>query len=193
MKIRVTDPVGAEGIAKVLVLTRSLDRKGEVISRELSDADGFTPPIDLPPGLYQAVATFPFGGLSTRVQEFVLADNPKTVELHMFGGTIDTVQATVKVEVTVVDRAGHPVANATVLGRDPEAKFMDWSRTDGQGHTTVTIGVDTEDIVTLYGGQVDAQRISIPYHVNECTDLKCIARAGEALKETPQSITVHLQ
>lgn len=193
VKIRITDPAGADGLQKVLVIVQALNGKGEV-TRELTDRIGAIPVLDLQPGLYGAVATFPYGYWATQVREFSVADTPVVLELHMDGSVINEVQVPeALVRVTVLDRDGHPISNALVLGRDPEARFNHWTRTDPHGEAGVVIGANGADIVAIHEGQVTVQRVNIPFDHYSCTDTQCLSKSIERMKTSIPKITLRLQ
>ena len=191
-RIRVTDPIGAEGVDKVLVIVQSLDGKGEVL-RTLTDPKGSITPIDLAPGLYRLIATYPYGYWFTQVREFVVSAAPVNMDLHMDGAVIDRVAAPgVKVQVTVVNRDGKAIKNAHILGRDRQALSNRWDTTDGQGHAVVTVGVNGADIVAIYNEQVVITPIDIPFSDTSCTDKECQMRAVQKVEEVSRNITVRL-
>jgi hypothetical protein len=166
--IRAADSVGAENLAKVLIVVRSLDGKGE-LDRGLTDANGlFTVP-NLIPGLYQAIALYPYGYWIPRVQEFVVGDKDISVELRLTGSVIDQVPVSEhRAMIEVVDQNGTPVSGAEVLGRDLAAKYMKFSKTDTQGRATVVLPCGDAEIAVIYQGRVVLQ------------DVKLVMKPGQA-------------
>ena len=193
VRIRVTDPAGAEGVARALVIVQALNGKGEVL-RTLSDSNGSIPSMDLSAGVYRVIATYPYGYWFTQVREFVVSDAVVDIELHMEGAVVEAVQVPeVQIKVSVVDQMGKPAPDALVLGRDPAAKFNHWAKADEHGQAMVTIGVNGADVVAIYKGQVVSKRVDIPFQDAECSDRDCMTRVIEKLKNVPQSLTLQLQ
>ena len=72
-----------------------------------------------------------------------MASTAVEIALNLQSAVVDEVQSpSANVNVTVTDRSGAPVGGALVLGRDPEAKFGNWARSDARGHASVLIGVN---------------------------------------------------
>jgi hypothetical protein len=192
VRIRVTDPAGVEGVDNVLIIVQALNGKGEV-SRDLSNSDGRVAALELPPGVYRVIAVFPYGYWFTQVREFVVADSPIDVVLNMHGAVVDTVQVLeLELQVTVIDRDGKPVENALILGRDPEAKFNHWTRSDTHGHATVKIGVNGADVVAIYKGQVISKHVDIPFESNICTTDNSFQRRLDKAKQSLHEVTLRI-
>jgi hypothetical protein len=193
VRVHVIDAAG-EGFPKILVIARSLERPTES-DRELTNNNGLTTALNLGSGLYQIIASDPYGTWPTTVREFILGNQPIDITLQLdVPGTNDQTwgPAAVGVPIKVLDRHGHPVANATVLGRDPEAKFMHFYRTDQQGNATPVLGVNGAYIVVFYQGQVHTEEVNIPYNEFACDDSECIKRHVADTKPA-QSRTIHLK
>ena len=185
------DPVGAEGLDKILIIVQALNGKGEVL-RCLSDSKGSMPPVDLSAGLYRVIATNPYGYWFTQVREFLVSDTPVDVEMRMNGGVVQRVPAPgLELKVSVVDREGRPAEGAEVLGRDPDATVHHWAKADARGQAVVKIGVNGADVVVIYKGQVISKRVDIPFHETECD--VCVEGSIEKLEKIPHSVTLQLQ
>src|SRR5215471_7533131 len=65
-----------------LVVVQDLQDEHEVL-RALTDKDGKVPSLDLQPGLYRVIATTPYGVWQTDVREFLVAEKPLQVALHV--------------------------------------------------------------------------------------------------------------
>ncbi|HEY1207167.1 MAG: hypothetical protein ABSH46_00925 [Bryobacteraceae bacterium] len=194
VRIRVTDPAGAEGLGKVLIIVQALNGKGEV-SRNLSDSNGWAPAMQLPPEVYRVIATFPYGYWFTQVREFVVADSPVEIVLHMDGAVVERVQVPeLEARVTVIDKDGKPAENAIVLGRDPEAIFHYWTTADANGHATVKIGVNGADIVAIYKGRVVSKCVDVPFEDPGCrTDGESFQRRLEKSRQSLREVTLQFQ
>jgi len=160
VRLRVVDPTGA-GVPKILAIVTSLEGKGE-IWRGLTDDKGFSSSPDAPAGIYEAIATDPYGPWITKVVDFVLAAAPLVVELRLRTTVVDGVLTTkVEVPVQLLMGDGQPAAGAQVPGRDLEAKHIFWAKTDSQGRAVLTVPLDGAEITVIYEGQVKAQGATI--------------------------------
>jgi hypothetical protein len=159
--VQVTDSVGADRLDKILIIVRSLEGKGET-TRGLTGADGAFPITNVAPGVYQALALYPYGYWHSAVREFVVTDKDILVEFRLRGSTVDRVEIPeVQFTVRVVDQGGNGVQGAQIIGRDITATFMKFSKTDGQGRATVSIPCAEAQISIIYNGGVVVRDIKL--------------------------------
>jgi hypothetical protein len=192
VRVQVVDVAG-EGLPKILVIARSLERpEGD---REFSDANGRILRFDLKAGVYQLIALDPYGTWPTTVQEVIVGGEPLDLQIELRIPATDRdgeLVPQIEVPIRVLDTAGHPVPNAIVLGRDPEAKSVRFYRTDRQGNVTPRLDVNGEYVVVFHMGKVYTERVDIRYLWNACDDLQCIRRQLENIKPV-QSRTFRLK
>ena len=82
LKIHVSDPAGGS-LSKALVIVRPLDANQPEVVRALTGADSRVPSVNVPSGLYEAIATYPYSPWKTRVQDFLVDAEPVTLELQL--------------------------------------------------------------------------------------------------------------
>jgi hypothetical protein len=120
VRIQVTDPTGA-GAANVLVILKSLDGKGELF-RGLSGPNGYIRQLDEPPGLYQAIATMPYGAWKSQVTEFLLTNQATLLELRLeplpTHGYGDVHYVGTEIDLTVLGQSGQPLASTWIYARN---------------------------------------------------------------------------
>ena len=190
-RIQVVDETGM-GVPEILVIVKSLEFGKGVDFRALSGKDGFVPPVDLRPGLYQAIATDPYGPWFTKVQEFVMAKAPLTIRVAIRAAIIDSIpiwEAHVKVRVR--DANGAPVPGAKVIGRDPAAQDFDLAETDAQGLATVGISGNGAEVVVVYGDQVHSEWVEIRTSSIDCCH-DCYLIASKRMRKKEHSLTINL-
>jgi hypothetical protein len=192
--VTIKDPAGAEGIAKVLVIVRSLQShglNGEIL-RDLSGSDGSVPTVDLQPGLYQAVAMYPYGPWITQARDFAVREKPVAIELRLNGAAVNRVRITDSdLHVHVEDDDGRPVSKAWVIGRDPDATSTYVSKTDERGQATVKIPFGSAEITVIHDETVHVQRIDIDSNATECQQ-RCVMTTLKKTEKVRRSITVKL-
>lgn len=188
-RIQVVDETGM-GVPEILVIVKSLEFGKGVDFRALSGKDGFVPPVDLPPGLYQAIATDPYGPWFTKVQDFVMAKAPLTIRVTIRAAIIDSIpiwEAHVKVRVR--DANGAPVPGAKVIGRDPAAKDFDLAETDARGLATVGISGNGAEVVVVYRDQVHSELVDIKTNTIDCCQ-NCYLTVSERMRKKEHSLTI---
>jgi hypothetical protein len=183
---------GAAGPPKVLVIVRSLESgKGEM-SRDLSAPDGSVPPLNLAPGLYEAIATYPYGNWLTQVKDFLVLDKPVAIEFSLNSESVNAVSGNrIHLSVLVLDREGHPVPNAWIIGRDPEAHFGNTTKSDNHGRATVDIPSDRAEVTVLHNGGSYVQPMNIETGIVDCEN-NCILRETGKVNKTLPKVTVRL-
>ena len=155
--ISVTDS-GGTPLKDTLVIVQDLQRQERELFRALTDEYGKVPGHNLDPGLYRAIATYPYGQWRNNVREFLVKDAPVRVQLQMPQATgLDSLDVSIgQLNVTVLDAAGKPAQGARVLVRDVNAtpQSEHWGTTDAQGHTTLELTVDPDALVVIYHDQL---------------------------------------
>jgi hypothetical protein len=194
LKVRVIDALGTEGIAKVLVITRSLEPGKGDVSRDLTRQDGSIPDLDIPPGLYEVIATYPYQAWRTRVRDFIAGANPVPITLELEQIWDQTVYAggVVDLRVQVVDGQGHPVHNAQIIGRNLDASELSFATTDSAGRALIRIPTDGAEVTTIYGDHSRVDRVDIDSHKRDC-QLACVDSSIEKLSKTSHDLTVRLE
>ena len=137
-----------------LVIIQDLNGQEREVVRALSNEAGTIPPLGLPPGLYRAIATTPYGVWETKVHEFLVTQTSTEVVLQVSPrasrgeGDVVTVGAPMA-QLHVVDSTGKPVANASVLVRDEEATVYSehWYKTNQDGDVNVKLSYDPTVVV----------------------------------------------
>jgi hypothetical protein len=145
--IKVEDGSGAP-LKNDLVVVHNLDDRSHEVLRALSDANGDVPALDLQPGLYRIIATFPYGDIwETEIQEFlVVKGRPKPIVLmirpmgtHGYGDVIPAPGPKIRAQVSTAD--GLPASGASVLVRDKNATLylLRSYTTDAKGVATIEL------------------------------------------------------
>ena len=159
-KIRVEDAPG-ESLKDVLVIVKPLDSNSFNDIRQLTDEQGRVHPLDLKPGIYQAIATTPYGIWETSVKEFIVDNKPVDLTLslspqptHGFGDIVPV--RTSKTEIQVLTSAGTPASGAKVFTRDKNATLYleRWYTTDEQGKAKIEFRADPTVLVIMYDGKL---------------------------------------
>lgn len=127
--------------------------------RALTDQRGSIAPHALSPGLYRAIATFPYGRWQTVVQEFLVADQTVEVRLRMpptAEGEDDFPVAAGSLTVHVVAPDGRAVVGAHVLLRDRDAhpRSERWGTTDAQGVVKLEITANDAVLIVIYNSKL---------------------------------------
>jgi hypothetical protein len=178
VSLSVKDASGAP-FPKVLVIIRRLEFKGEVL-RGLTDREGIVPGVDLQPGLYRVIATYPYGLWSTGVREFLVTSEPLnlSITLHSTPTTDDIgfIGAPSRT-VHVVDRNGNPISGAEVLVRDETATHEMWYTSNSMGDAEVELFADPTILVVVDPPYLVERSISVPSRSNT-------ARPEETGKQT---------
>jgi hypothetical protein len=140
-----------------LVIVRSLEGNGESF-RELTDQAGAVPRQELASGLYQLIATCPYGLCQTAVHEFMVASDPIHLKLPLKAVEIVNTLIVGNVKhrkVIVQDRQGRPVASAQILVRDATAQHRRWYQTGAKGTVKIDLPPgDETTVVAIYQGRL---------------------------------------
>ncbi len=170
------DETGAD-FPDVLIVVRSLD-SGRENFRALTDRSGAVPTHELSPGLYQLIATCPYGICQTTVQEFIVASDPIDLKLTLKvvpttgnGVTIGPIEHR---QVEVLDLEGRPLASVQIFVRDGAAQYGRWYRTGANGRVTIDLPPEGEPtIVAIYQDRL-VSRVLQPSASNSDGDLVVI-------------------
>jgi hypothetical protein len=152
VRVKAVDEVGVR-VPDILVVVRSLDTHTLFPPRFLTDSEGQTPVFEVPPGLYQFVASCPFGIWRTSVTEMFVDSSTKDIILRV-GATqaIDVITTneppTVSVYMFSSPPEKAPLAGIRVLSRGSEAEDEDWLQTDATGRVRVKL-VDGPTILAV--------------------------------------------
>ena len=137
-----------------LVIVQDLDHREREAYRALTDAQGTTPPRELPPGLYRAIGTYPYSRWRSDVREFVITEQPVRIKLSLpEASTFDAVTVAIgRVGIRVVDAAGRPAAGARVLVGDANAtpQSEHWGTTDAKGQTSLELTLEPAVLLVVY-------------------------------------------
>jgi hypothetical protein len=191
VSVRATDRAG-EKLPGILVVLKSLEDVPWGVSRALTGPNGLVPAVDVPPGLYEAIATDPYGIFETTVKDFMVATKPVKLELQLDVVQDQTVTANaIDWHLRVVDNQNRPVVNAWVTARDSEASTgVGVTTTDSHGRATVTIPIDRAVVITVfYDGQSYSEDFDTHSGVRDC-EWRCYLRARAKLKKRPRSLTL---
>ena len=142
----------------VLVIVQSLEGNGESF-RALTDQAGAIPKQELAPGLYQLVATCPYGVCQTTVREFMVASDPIHLRLPLEflppKGCTVIVGDVKHRQVEVQDREGKPLASVQILVRDETAQHHKWYQTGVNGRVKIDLPPGDEiTVVAIYQGSL---------------------------------------
>lgn len=189
VRVRTIDPAG-EKLSNALVIVRSIDGDQSEVLRALTGANGLAPEVNVPPGAYEAIATYPYGPWTTEVKDFMVQADPVTLELQLGVLPGQTVELDViDWHVRVADARGRPVANAWVIGRTPDAtEGVSVARTDSHGSATVTLHVDEAEVTVLYKGQSYSQHFYLESGATACAQ-DCYVRAAKKLRARSRTLT----
>ncbi len=157
LRVVILDQTGA-GFPDVLVVVKSLESGGESF-RALTDRNGNIPMRDLGSGLYQLIATCPYGICQTAVTEFVVKSDP--IDLRLPVKVMPTVGSTVTIgpvehrRVEVQDRNGRPIASAPILVRDATAQNEKWYKTEPDGGVVIDLPSESQaTVIAVYRGNL---------------------------------------
>lgn len=193
VKIRTAYP-NHVGISKVLVIIRSVEAQPREFARELSGRDGSVTPLELEPGVYEAISIYPYGNIPTVVHDFLVGKESAAIEITLTSGSDEKINVNeISWKVKVLDQNGRPAANALVIGRNAEASTgVSAARTDERGLATVSIPVDGALIEILYR----TQSWSEPAYdgddsVANCRQ-RCLTQAKTRLQKARQLLTIRI-
>ena len=156
----VVNVAGSDGqpVNNALVIVQDLDHQERESYRVLTNAEGNTPSHDLPPGVYRAIATYPYSRWRPQVREFVVTNQPTRVQLTLTEASgLDTLDVAIgRLSVHVVDAGGKPVKGARVLVRDADAtpQSEHWGTTDANGQTSLELTLEPSVLVVVYQNRV---------------------------------------
>ena len=147
VEIAVTGANGA-ALKDALVIVQDLQGKDDrELFRALTDVRGNIPPHTLAPGVYRAIAVFPYSHRENSVSEFLVRDAPVNLHLRMAEsqGLDDLPVSIGQLTVHVISPNGQPAVGARVLVRDAEAHpgSEHWGTTNAQGSTTLELKSDS--------------------------------------------------
>ena len=149
LRVVTVDQTGA-GFPDVLVIVKPLEGSGESF-RALSDKDGIIPARDLPPGLYQLIATCPYGLCKTTVREFVVKKEPFDLKLPLAilptSGNTVTIGHVEHRDIKVEDGEGKPIPSVPLLVRDAAAQNERWYTTGVNGSAIIDLPPGRETTV----------------------------------------------
>lgn len=139
----VKDPSGAP-FQNALVILKSLESNQEVF-RALADRGGNVPEVDLHPGLYRVITSFPYGLWKTDIREFFVTQAPLNLTLTLgimaaqdnvafVGAPIQAVQV-----MDEISEISNPLPDALVIARDQAAIYEKRYRTDQHGEARVEL------------------------------------------------------
>lgn len=149
--VTIQDESGA-ALPDALVIVQSLDTRSQSI-RYLSGKDGNTPTMELNPGLYRVIATFPYGTWKTVIREFTLPESADKIILRMPQDSREGYQVTVgatQLALRLESQDHRPLAGVPVLIRTEDAIREEWYVTDSKGEATVSVVADQLVAVVLY-------------------------------------------
>lgn len=193
VKIRTAYP-DHEGVSKVLVIVRSVEGQSKEFARELSGPDGSIRPLELEPGVYEAISLYPYGNIPTVVHEFSVGKEPAAIEITWNVENDHRINLNeISWNVKVLDQNGHPAVNALVIGRNATASTgVSVARTDERGLATVSIPVDGALIVVLYGGETWAEpAYVIGTDAGDCQQ-RCLLDSKAKLEKRRKLLTIRL-
>ena len=156
------DEVGVR-VPNILVVVSLLRPEKYLQLRFLTDSKGETPSLDLPSGLYQFVATCPFGFWRGSVTELFVGDNPKDIVLPVKAKSeIDVIdvskRTTVTLRIKTAGFEGPPLSSVEVMARDVDGGNESWLRTDAKGQIGIHLNYVNEGgptiLIVPIGGQL---------------------------------------
>ncbi len=158
VEIAVTGANGA-ALKDALVIVQDLQGKDDrELFRALTDVRGNIPPHTLAPGVYRAIAVFPYSHRENSVSEFLVRDAPVNLHLRMAEsqGLDDLPVSIGQLTVHVISPNGQPAVGARVLVCDAEAHpdSEHWGTTNAQGSTTLELNLTPAVLVVVYRDQL---------------------------------------
>lgn len=157
----IVNVAGSDGkpVNNALVIVQDLDHQERESYRALTNAEGNTPAHELPAGFYRAIATYPYSRWRPQVREFVVTNQPITVQLTLTEASsgLDTLDVAIgRLSVHVEDAGGKPVRGARVLVRDANATSQSehWGTTDANGQTSLELTLEPAVLVVVYQNRV---------------------------------------
>jgi len=194
VKIRTAYP-DHEGVSKVLVIVRSIEGQRVEFARELSGPEGWIPSLELPAGVYEAIATCPYGYLPTTVFDFSVGDEPATMEIPLrLPATDQTVNLNqMDWHVRVIGDDGQPALNVVVIGRNEDASTgVSVARTDARGLATISVPVDGALIEVISGKQSwSGPAYHLSNRIFDCR-MRCLMQSERTLQKLRQPLTIRL-
>jgi hypothetical protein len=166
--LQTLDQTGA-GFPNVLVIVRSLEDQKESF-RALTDQSGTIAAYRLAPGLYQIIATCPYGICETAVREFIVRTSEVHLEVKL--GILPTQGNVVRIgpvsqrRIEVRGENDKPVSSAQVLVRDANAQNETWYKTGADGAVMVALPPGEATIVAVYDGTLVTRTLN-PHRSDE--------------------------
>jgi hypothetical protein len=161
------DATGA-AFPDVLVIFRSLEGEGEVL-RALTDREGSVPAFKAPPGLYQVIATCPYGICKTLVKEVLVQKESSflalTLKVDVIGTGHPTPASSAYINLQVSYQRGEPAAGVGILARnvrDTNPHFRRWYKTDSSGKARVELLGNPTVLVFIYDGNLFTRELGNP-------------------------------
>ena len=183
VSVTIQDQNGAP-LKNALVIVQDLSEGEKEVIRALTDNGGSVKSVQLHPGLFRVIATFPYAPWQTAVREFTVTDKAAQITLQVQAkpsqGAGDTVVVNASSRlVHVVDAHDRPVAGAKILARDEAATpYLErWYVTDAQGEAKIQLLTDPLVLVVVTGDLVVTTQLSKKQEVNPVVHL----RVGESV------------
>jgi len=194
LKVRVVNAIGKKGLAKVLVIVMSLEPGVGDVDRDLTRPDGSIPDMDIPPGFYEVIATYPYLNWGTRVRDLALRTKPVSITLELERILDQTVPLipVFDLKVQVLDERGLPVYGARIIGRDLEAKDLAFAWADTHGQAIIRIPADGAEVTVIYGDRDQVARVDVHSHFQPC-QAQCMLSNIDDLSKAPQTLTVQFK
>jgi hypothetical protein len=172
VKVTVSDPQTAP-LQDVLVIVQRIDRPG-VSKRRLTDNIGAARFDIAEAGLFQVIATEPFGVWTTKVKEFRVGPrDPVEVELTlgMVGEEYHEHLSPI-IKVTLLDSTGQPLKETAFLTRSDSGCEVHWHVTDANGSAEVKATSSPLMLVVEHNDKV-YERPIIPVSLSRATKEWC--------------------
>jgi hypothetical protein len=183
-----------EAVPNVLVIVKSIEGQSEEFARGLSGPDGSIPSLELRPGLYEAIATCPYGHIPTTVHDFLVANEAALIEVTLNPDNDQRINYNkISWNVQVLDQDGHPAVNAVVIGRNAEASTgVSAARTDKRGRATVSVPVDGALIEIIYGKRTWTEpAYGLTDNLGGCRQ-RCLLEAKARLQKPQQLLAIRV-
>ncbi|MFZ0978105.1 MAG: hypothetical protein WAN23_01775 [Candidatus Acidiferrales bacterium] len=183
-----------EAVPNVLVIVRSIEGRSEEFARGLSGPDGSIASLELRPGLYEAIATCPYGHIPTTVHDFLVANEAALIEVTLSPDNDQRINYNeINWNVQILEQDGHPAVNAVVIGRNGEASTgVSVARTDERGRATVSVPVDGALIEIIYGERTWIEpAYALTEDVGNCRQ-RCLLQAKARLEKPRQLLTIRV-
>lgn len=150
-----------------LVIVRDLRNKEHEVIRALTNKDGQIPSFALPPGLYRAIATDPYGLWQTEVREFLVAEKPARLAMrvrptptHGYGDIVTV--GTKRKKLKILKPDGQPASGAEIYARDRDATLHleHLYQANAHGETEIDLVSEPTVIVIVFGDSLTTREIT---------------------------------